>query len=78
MSLAYAGFLGGSAEDYGYDIAVDGAGNAYVTGVTSSGNFPAVVGPDLSYNGSSDAFVAKVAGGGLGHRVYLPLMTRNR
>jgi len=36
-------------------------GSAYITGETSSTDFPAVVGPDLSYNGGKyDAFVAKV------------------
>jgi hypothetical protein len=59
-ALVYSGFLGGSGWDYGYGIAVDASGNAYVTGWTSSSDFPAVVGPDLSYNGNDDAFVAKV------------------
>ena len=38
------------------------SGNAYVTGETRSneGSFPVLVGPDLSHNGSSDAFVTKV------------------
>ena len=47
-------------------IAVDSAGNAYVTGYTSSAEatFPVTVGPDLTYNGSSDAFVAKVNAAG--------------
>jgi hypothetical protein len=40
---------------------VDSSGNAYVTGWTWSSDFPAVVGPDTSYNGGyGDAFVAKV------------------
>jgi pimeloyl-ACP methyl ester carboxylesterase len=64
--LVYAGFLGGSDEDGGLAIAVDAAGNAYVTGWTSSSNFPAVVGPDTSYNGGDDAFVAKVNPSGTG------------
>jgi len=62
--LVYCGYIGSSDEDYGYDIAVDGVGNAYVVGETSSseaGGFPVTVGPDLTYNGGSyDAFVAKV------------------
>jgi hypothetical protein len=62
-ALVYSGFLGGSGGDVGYGIAVDSSGNAYVTGETSSSDFPAVVGPDLSYNGGGDAFVAKVGAG---------------
>jgi len=65
-ALLYAGFLGGSGWDVGWGIAVDAAGNAYVTGGTNSRNFPAVVGPDTSYNGSADAFVAKVNPSGTG------------
>jgi hypothetical protein len=60
VSLLYSGFLGGSSDDYGQGIAVDSSGNAYVTGWTYSSDFPAVVGPSLSYNGYRDAFVAKV------------------
>jgi hypothetical protein len=60
VSILYSSFLGGLAGDWGYGIAVDSSGNAYITGVTYSSDFPAVVGPDLSYNGGGDAFVAKV------------------
>jgi hypothetical protein len=38
--LVYSTFLGGSGADQGFGIAVDAAGNAYVTGFTSSTNFP--------------------------------------
>ena len=31
-SLVYSTYLGGSGDDRGYGIAVDGAGSAYVTG----------------------------------------------
>jgi hypothetical protein len=59
--LDYSGFLGGVTDDQGRGIAVDASGAAYVTGVTTSSGFPAVIGPDLSYNGGGDAFVAKVS-----------------
>jgi hypothetical protein len=64
--LAYATFLGGSAEDYGQALAVDGAGSAYVTGYTSSSDFPTTPGAfDTSYDGY-DAFVVKLNAGGAG------------
>ena len=60
--LVYATFLGGSGDDYGYGIAVDGAGSAYVTGCTDSTDFPTTPGAfDTSFNGGDDAFVAKLA-----------------
>ena len=62
-ALDYAGYIGGSGEDSGWGIAVDGAGNAYVTGDTrsSQASFPVTVGPDLTFNGGrDDAFVAKI------------------
>lgn len=66
--LVYAGYIGGSSDDRGDDIAVDSAGNAYVAGQTgSAAGFPVMVGPDLTYNGSTfDAFVAKVNAAGTG------------
>jgi len=64
--LAYCGYIGGSLNDYAYGIAVDAAGNAYVTGGTCSteSTFPVAVGPDLTHNGQWDAFVAKVNAAG--------------
>ncbi len=71
MGLIYCGYIGGSDPEWGYGIAVDKAGNAYVTGGTSSAEsegFPVTVGPDLTYNGGyyGDAFVAKVRADGMG------------
>src|SRR6266540_3938513 len=65
-ALVYAGYIGGSGEDGGTGIAVDGTGNAYVTGqtVSTEASFPVSVGPDLTYNGANDAFVAKVNASG--------------
>ncbi|MBN1921670.1 MAG: SBBP repeat-containing protein, partial [Anaerolineae bacterium] len=60
--LLYGTFLGGSGSDFGGGIAVDGAGAAYVTGVTWSSDFPTTPGAfDTDYNGDYDAFVVKVA-----------------
>lgn len=64
-SLEYCGYLGGSGTDVGRGIAVDGSGRAYVTGLTSSTNFPSLLGPGLTYNGGDhDAFVSRVSAGG--------------
>ena len=39
-SLVYSTYLGGNGTDRGYAIAVDSSGSAYVTGLTTSPNFP--------------------------------------
>ncbi len=61
-SFAYVGYLGGNDFDQGLGVDLDASGNLYVIGHTysSEDTFPAVVGPDLSFNGAGDAFVAKV------------------
>src|SRR4029079_7687148 len=61
-ALAYSTYLGGSgAEDLNVPlIAVDAAGNAYVTGATSSTNFPTANPFQPANAGSFDAFVAKI------------------
>jgi hypothetical protein len=61
-ALVYCGYIGGASDDLGYGIAVDGSGNAYITGYTYSteATFPVIGGPDLTHNGGGDAFVAKV------------------
>jgi len=61
-SLVYSTYLGGNAIDYGNAIAVDPAGNAYITGVTFSTNFP-TANPFQATKGAGlqqDAFVAKI------------------
>jgi hypothetical protein len=59
--LAWATYLGGSSNDWGYGIAVNVAGNALVTGRTFSTNFS---GAYNASNGGLDAFVAKVSSSG--------------
>jgi hypothetical protein len=61
-ALAYSTFLGGSLDDEGYGVAIDGAGRAYVVGVTDSRSFPTTAGAfDRSFSGGEvDAFVTKL------------------
>jgi hypothetical protein len=65
-AFIYAGYVGGSGDDGGQGIAVDPAGNAYLTGYTGStqASFPVTLGPDLTFNGSLDAFIAKINAAG--------------
>jgi hypothetical protein len=72
-SLVYSTFLGGSLSDKGNGIAVDGSGNAYVTGVTESSDFPTASAKYGSNAGGSDAFVTKLnaSGNGLTYSTYL-------
>src|SRR5207249_7549696 len=59
--LAYSTYLGGSNSDGGSGIAVDAAGNAYVTGTANSTNFPTTTGAFRNgLVGFADAFVAKL------------------
>lgn len=61
-SLLYGSYLGGSVRDTGYGVAVDSYGNAFVTGLTASNDFPTTVGAYQRVNKSattSNAFIAK-------------------
>jgi hypothetical protein len=60
----YSTYLGGSGFDTPAAIAVDVTGNAYVTGDTSSTNFPTVNPFQAANAGTADAFVAKLTASG--------------
>jgi hypothetical protein len=75
-ALTYATYLGGASADVGRGIAVDGAGNAYVTGEAASTNFPVTGGAFQTVKGAgttTDAFVTKLnaAGTALVHSTFL-------
>ena len=71
-SMIYSSYLGGSDFDAPYAMAVDGAGIAYVTGITYSSNFPA---PATAYQGALvgqfNAFLTVISPtGGLNYSSY--------
>ena len=71
--LFYSTYLGGTGDDSGQSIAVDGQGNAYVTGVSNSPNFTTTTGTVTSTKGNKDIFVTKLNhdGTGLIYSAYL-------
>ena len=60
QNVFYSTFVGGSGFEYGWDVAVDSAGNAYLTGFTESTNFPTAHALQPKNHGKRNAFVAKV------------------
>jgi uncharacterized protein (TIGR03437 family) len=67
--LSYMTYLGGRLDEYGIGIAVDSAGNAYITGATDSTDFPVTQGAyQTVFSGTGgnqcqrtgDAFVTKL------------------
>jgi beta-propeller repeat-containing protein len=80
-AIVYSTFLGGTNNDgdAALALAVDSAGNAYVTGNTNSANFPATLGAsdetcgsDGNCNSTGDAFVTKLnAAGALVYSTYV-------
>lgn len=71
--LSYSTYLGGSGGDVAMGAAVDGSGNAYIVGWTTSSDFPVVGGVQTKKAGDRDVFVAKLnaTGSGLIYSTYL-------
>ena len=80
--ISYSTYLGGGGDDHGQAVAVDSAGDAYITGSTGSTNFPlsnplssggAGSCAGLNRSGGADAFVTKLnaTGGALVYSTYL-------
>src|SRR5208282_5901013 len=72
-ALVSSTYLGGSGGDQGLAIAVDSAGSAYVTGTTSSTNFPVTPGAFQTAGTAHSSFVTKFnpAGSALVYSTYL-------
>jgi hypothetical protein len=63
-TLVYSTYLGGSGDDDGRSIAMDAAGNVYITGETLSTNFPTQNPLQPAFAGVTDAFVVKLNASG--------------
>jgi hypothetical protein len=72
-ALVYSTYLGGADADDVAAIAVDSAGNAYLTGFTQSTNFPTANAIQPTFGGAQDTFVTKInaAGSALVYSTYL-------
>jgi hypothetical protein len=72
--IIYSTFVGGSGGDVAQSIAIDDLGRAYVTGYTTSTDFPSVYPYDDTYNGGDrDCFVFRLnsTGNGLDYSTYV-------
>ena len=80
-SRIYSTYVGGSGQDFGGSsvarggkaIAIDSGGNAYITGMTTSTNFPTANAFQSANGGNTDAFLTKLnaTGSALVYSTYL-------
>jgi hypothetical protein len=73
-ALLFSTYLGGTGSDYGYALALDSSANAYITGYTTSQNFPTTPAAfQRVFGGAYDVFVAKLSSSGsaLDYSTYL-------
>lgn len=59
-ALSYCTYLGGSIDNSAYNVSADAAGNAYITGTTSSTDFPTKNAFQAANAGNTDVFVARL------------------
>lgn len=66
-TLLWCGYIGGTQVDYIFGLEVDDQNRVYVGGYTSSSQtqgFPVINGPDSTYGGGMDGWVARIAANG--------------
>jgi hypothetical protein len=62
--VVYSTYIGGSSTDEAHSLAVDAGGNVYITGFTTSPNFPIVNGFQATRGGAQDAYFLKLNSAG--------------
>ncbi|MEM4326260.1 MAG: SBBP repeat-containing protein, partial [Candidatus Pacearchaeota archaeon] len=61
-NLLYSTYLGGSSNDWGYDLIIDCENNTYITGITTSGDYVVTTGSyQTSPDGSYESFITKIS-----------------
>jgi hypothetical protein len=70
--ILYSTYVGGSGLDEAHGMAIDGLGNVYVVGATTSANFPTVSPRQAALAGETDGFLFRISttGTGLGFSTY--------
>jgi RHS repeat-associated protein len=63
-AAVYSTYLGGAGDDFGYAIAIDGGGDAYLTGTSGSTDFPMRNAFQPNQRGRSNAFITRLNSGG--------------
>ncbi|MBI5635246.1 MAG: SBBP repeat-containing protein, partial [Nitrospirae bacterium] len=72
-ALVYSTYIGGTGDDEADGITVDASGNAYITGITDSTDFPTASALQGTNSGGFDAFITQInaAGNGLVYSTYI-------
>jgi hypothetical protein len=63
-AIVYSAYFGGSGADEGHAVGVDAAGSVYVTGYTTSSDFPIVNGFQTKIGGAQDSYLLKLSSDG--------------